>query len=84
MICEEGDAPEAVNKTIVEGDRLTGKRLGHVPVCAPENGHNVLVVDLFCKGTSHIPFSTFIYYYLLRSFSPFTAIITGCTLLFKQ
>ena len=37
-----------------------------------------------CKDTSHILFSTFIYSYLFSSFSPFTAIIPGCTLLFKQ
>ena len=37
-----------------------------------------------CKDPSHILFSIFIYSYLLSSFSPFTAIIPGCTLLFKQ
>jgi len=37
-----------------------------------------------CKDPSHILFSTFIYPYLLSSFSPFTTISSGCTLLFKQ
>jgi hypothetical protein len=37
-----------------------------------------------CKDPSHILFSTFIYPYLLSSFSPFTAIISGCTLLFTS
>jgi len=37
----------------------------------------------YCKGTSHTLFSTFIYPYLHSFFSPFTAIISGCTLLFK-
>ena len=42
------------------------------------------LTETYSKDTSHILFSTFIYSYLFSSFSPFTAIIPGCTLLFKQ
>jgi hypothetical protein len=37
-----------------------------------------------CKGASHTLFSTFVYSYLLSSFTPFTAIIPEYTLLLKQ
>jgi hypothetical protein len=70
-----------------------------VPAC-PNNLHNMpidcvicLCSDFMCKSlwnsidvrvpaTSHLV--PFIYLYLLSSFYPFTAITSGCTLLFKQ
>ena len=47
---EQGDAPEADDMIVVEGDRLTGERLNCVPVRTlehPESDHNVPVVGLF-------------------------------------
>jgi len=73
MICEEGDAPEAVNKTIVEGDRLTGKRLGHVQFVLLKVVTMSLLLTFFVKvpATSHLaPLFTIIYCVLFHLLLP--------------
>ena len=88
-----GNGPDWAMTFSVEGlspsikqslDELNTFRCLLLFACSCSKYRHYLIMLSLCKDPTHILFSIFIYSYLLSSFSSFTAIIPGCTLLFKQ